>query len=170
VRQPAPLTFGRAPASLDREAAAENTDASAPPLVPECPEPAAGALAFVRCDGDRIELAHPVAFHPGRSIPPEPARRVLDRVAAIMREEKDILLVRVEAYSSRRAGASAEARRHEIAESQARADAVLTYLWRRGGISAERLEAVGYGDDPRFSGTKERWPVVLRILQRAKRP
>jgi hypothetical protein len=46
----------------------------------------------------------------------------------------------------------------------------LSYLWRRGGISAERLEAVGYGADERFSEQQERWPVVLRILQRARVP
>lgn len=168
VRQPSATTAELALPALEPAVAPENTEERAPLAKPECPEPDAGALAFVRCDGDRIELARPVAFHPGRSIPPEPARQVLDRVAAILREREDILLVRVEAYSSRRAGPSAEARRREIAESQARADAVLTYLWRRGGISAERLEAVGYGDDPRFLGRSERWPVVLRILQRAK--
>jgi len=124
----------------------------------------------VSCDASQIVLARPVAFHPGRSIPPEPARAALDRVVELLRERDDILLVRVEAYSSRRVGSSPDARRQEIAESQLRADAILGYLWRRGRISAERLEAVGYGADPRFEGHEQRWPVLLRILQRTRVP
>lgn len=132
----------------------------------ECRDPPSDELAHVSCDAERIVLARPVSFHPRRSIPPAPARAVLERVAALLRQRPDIQLVRVESYSSRPAGASAEARRREMAESQRRADAVLRFLWRRGGISAERLEAVGYGFDPRFQGAAERWPIVLRIVQR----
>jgi outer membrane protein OmpA-like peptidoglycan-associated protein len=114
-------------------------------------------------------VAHPVAFHPGRSIPPEPAKASLDAVAALLRAQRQILLVRIEAYGSHAAAKSAEAQRREIDASQSRADAVLEYLWRRRGISAERLEAVGYGSHPRFVGRAPRWHIVLRVMQRSEK-
>jgi hypothetical protein len=132
-------------------------------------EPPTEELAWLDCAGEWIELAHPVAFHPRRSIPPEPARSVLDAVAALLSQRRDVLLVRIEARGSRAAGNSAPALRRELDETQGRADAVLAYLWRRGGISAERLEAVGYGFDPRLAGAKERWNVAFRVVQRAEK-
>jgi outer membrane protein OmpA-like peptidoglycan-associated protein len=92
---------------------------------------------------------------------------VLDAVAALMRERQDILLVRIEAYAARDPGDSPTARRRELDETQRRADAVLAYLWRKRGISAERLEAVGHGSDRRIDGAA-RYLVVFRVVQRSE--
>ena len=127
-------------------------------------------LAAVSCDQRRILLERPIAFHPRRSIPPAPARAVLDHVAAILRRRSDLQLVRVEVHGASPDGASLEQRRREIDQAQARADAILLYLWRRGGISAERLEAVGFAGGDSNRRSKERFEVVLRIVQRKRVP
>lgn len=144
-----------------------STSAPHSPELAAC-EPVRNQYAAIECDSDQIVVTVPVSFHPGRSIPPEPAKSALDAVAELLRSRPEILLVRVEGWGSAAPGRSLAQRRREIDESQRRADAVLAYLWRRGKISAERLEAVGFGYDPRFAERDQRWPIVLRIMQRAR--
>jgi hypothetical protein len=166
-RGPEPrLDFAFAPAAREHPPRAQ----------PDVPEPGASApceprgerLAWLDCDGDWIEVAQPVSFHPRRSIPPEPARSVLDAVAALLNQRREILLVRIEAYGAEPPADSSIARRRELDESQRRADAVLDYLWRKKGISAERLEAVGYGFQPFVHGSETRWLVRFRVVQRTE--
>ncbi len=141
-------------------------DAEAPA---PCREEPRQELAHVSCDGTRIETAHPIELHPERPVPAEPSRGVLTRVAEILRSEPDILLVRIEVSVGDDVGGDAEQRRQALARAQRRADAIFGYLWHKQGISAERLEAVAYEHDPRRARGGERWPVVLRIVQRARR-
>ncbi len=147
------------------------TGSTAPDVLPQDAGPVCndalspGDLARLSCDGSRILVRGPIVAHPRRSQPAEPTRKVLTAVAEIMRQHPELLMLRVEVFSSKPA-ADAAAERRALSDTQARADAVFRYLWRRQKISAERLEPVGRGSVPRYAGAKERWPTLLRIVQR----
>lgn len=160
--------------------AAPAPSSPAAPAAPPAPEPEpipaapcddalAGALARVSCDGTRFVVAHPIELHPDRPAPAEPTRGVLHAVSEILDKSPDILFVRIEVSVGTDVGKDPEKRRAALAAAQRRADALLAYLWRKRGISAERLEAVAYEHDARRARSDAPWPVVLRIVQRAKR-
>ena len=162
-----------ASASVGSEASATsgNLDdrADAPALRESaCQDTLDDGLARLNCEGDRILLAHPLELRPDHVQPTGNTRRVLDAVAALLDERSDILLVRIEAYSSEPPSPDRSARRHQILESQRHADAVFHYLWKKRGISAERMEPVGYGWKPRLDERRTRWPVVIRVVQWAR--
>lgn len=113
-------------------------------------------------------MAGPINAPPKRAAPPRVTRHLLDAVAAILGARPDLQLLRIEAYSSHDPGSDVRAVRREIDESQARADAVFRYLWRLKKISPERLDPVGFGFRPAFRGAGQRWPIVLRVVQRAR--
>lgn len=159
IRAPVPGT-ARAPEPLPAPAPA--------PAPAECDDSLGGALARVSCDGTRVLVAHPVELHPDRPAPAEPTRAVLHAVSDLLQSQPEILFVCIEVYVGRDVGEDPEKRRAELAAAQRRADALLQYLWRKRGVSAERLEAVGYEHDARQSSGVP-WPVVLRIVQRARR-
>lgn len=138
------------------------------PAPAECDDSLGGALARVSCDGTRFLVAHPIELHPARPAPVEPTRGVLHAVSDLLQSEPEILFVRIEVYVGQDVGKDPERRRVALASAQRRADALLQYLWRKRGISAERLEAVAYEHDARQSSGVP-WPVVLRIVQRARR-
>ena len=116
---------------------------------------------------DRIHVAVALAFHPDRAQPPPPIKAALNRVAVLMRQHRELLMLRVEGYSSQ-PSTTARGRHREVVGSLRRAEAVFRYLHLYKGIDAERLDAVGYGYGgdaaPKVSG--ERWPIVLRIVHR----
>jgi hypothetical protein len=145
--------------------------ASAPEPSPAPPEPCddslAGRLARVSCSGERILVAHAIEMHPSRAVPKEPTRSVLGAVAELLRRRPDILFVRIEVHATEPVGSDAAQMRKQIADAQARADALFGYLWRRLHISAERLEAVGYPSEPGSAPSAQRFRVVLRVVQRA---
>jgi len=129
-----------------------------------CSDELGSELARVSCDRTKILVASRVDFHPQRPGPDAASKKVLERVAALLRERPEILLVRVEVYARKPFGKDAEQNRALLLEAQSRADALLQWLYRRQGISAERLEAAGY---PRKAdGGSEPFPVVFRIVQR----
>lgn len=159
---------------------AENVDALKTPVAtpqpapaPPSPPPAVdagapcsdafepGQLARLSCDGGRILVARAIVVHPRRSLPPPKVREVLAAVAELMRAHPELLMLRVEVFGSGPAK-DAEAERRALADTQARADAVFRYLWRREKISAERLEPVGRGNVASPTGNA----VVLRVVQR----
>ena len=140
-----------------------------PPGEP-CSDAPEGRIAYVGCDGDRVFVTRPLAFHPKRRAPPPPVSEALHSVAGLLGERQDILLLRIEVYSSADVGNDPRRARSEIDATQRRADALFRHLWRREGVWAERLEGVGYGAAARFVGSSVRWPVVLRIVQRAASP
>jgi len=127
-----------------------------------CPSAEEGR-AVVRCDPDRIVPAGPLLFHPDRPTPPAAQRATLDAVADLMHRRQEILLLRIE-VSSHRPAPDAARQRRAIQEAQRRADALFGYLWRRRGVSAERMEAVGLSA-PTQADTEGGWSTELRILQ-----
>ena len=146
-----------------------------PPLVAppseqhSCSDALGSELAKISCDRRRFVVAHPIELHPDRATPLSSTREVLQRVGEIMQEAGDVLLVRVEVASGSDPGRDPARRRAALASAQRRADALLQYLWRKRGVSAERLEAVAYEYDPRREAEGSAFPVVLRIVQRASR-
>lgn len=164
----APAVAAPSPSSApepDVAPAPEPPSAAAPA---ECDDSLGAALARVSCDGTRFLVAHPIELHPDRPAPVEPTRGVLHAVGDILQSQPELLLVRIEVYVGRDVGKDPEQRRVALSAAQRRADALLQYLWRKRGISAERLEAVAYEHDARQSSGVP-WPVVLRIVQRARR-
>jgi hypothetical protein len=171
------------PTTPPSTASAENIDAlktplpsapvasAVPMLLPQDAGPAcsdelaSGELARLSCDGSRILVRGAIVAHPRRSLPSKATRKVLSVVAKIMRAHPELLMLRVEVFSSQPA-TSAPAERRAIFDTQARADAMFRYLWRREKISAERLEPVGRGAVAPYVGAAERWPTLLRIVQR----
>jgi outer membrane protein OmpA-like peptidoglycan-associated protein len=135
---------------------------------PVCSDVLDGQLAELSCDRTRVLVAGPIVVPPKYVVPPREARRLLDAVARLLRAHPELQLLRIEAYSSHDPGSEAEPVRREIEASQARADAVFRYLWQHEKISPERLDAVGYGFEPAFAGASQRWPIMLRVVQRAR--
>lgn len=83
-----------------------------------------------------------------------------------MRAHRGWQMLRVEVYSSQDPGRNAQDVRREMLQTQARADAIFGYLFHKQKISAERMDAIGYGYDPRQARADVRWPVVLRLVHR----
>ncbi len=133
-----------------------------------CRDVLGGHLARVSCDRTRILLGGRIIAPPKRPAPPRATRRLLDAVAGLLRAHPGLQLLRIEAYSSHDPGGEKLHVRHEIEQSQARADAVFRYLWQKDRISPERLDPVGYGFRPAFRSAGQRWPIVLRVVQRAR--
>lgn len=159
-------------ASVSPPAAAPTATTAAPasPKTPPtaCTDPGRGTR--VACDATRILVDVPLAFHPKRALPPEPALTALRAVGALMRQRTDIQMLRIEAYSGKAVGNSTAARRRALKNAQARADAVFRYLWLKQRVSAERQEPVGYAAQTPDALGNERWPIVLRIVQRRNGP
>ncbi|MCC6897908.1 MAG: hypothetical protein IT377_02975 [Polyangiaceae bacterium] len=169
---PEPVSAARAapaPTPAPESPAPESPSPLAVTLPAACSDDLAGEPARVSCDASRFELAHPIVLHPDRPAPDEPTRGVLDRVGQLMAEHPEILLLRIEVGVGEDPGPDPAERRAALASAQRRADALLQYLWRRRGVSAERLEAVAYEHDPKRVLGRERFPVLLRIVQRAPR-
>lgn len=163
----APLPSPIAPV-VAPEPATSAPKADETPSPPEpCDDTLGGALARVSCDGSRFLVAQPIELHPDRPAPAEPTASVLRAVSDVLHERKDILLVRIEVHVGKDVGSDPEKRRVALFEAQKRADALLQYLWRKRGVSAERLEAVAY-ERARGASGKGAWPVVLRIVQYGK--
>ena len=95
---------------------------------------------------------------------------MLDAVAQLMHDEPGLLLVRIEVRPTAPVRDDPQSQRRQILAAQQRADAVLQYLWRKRGVSAERLEAVGYPFDPKRAPSSGAWHVSLRVVQRAPEP
>ncbi len=117
-----------------RRASPSPVTVAAPPAAAR-PCPPLAALARLSCDGQHIELAGPLDFHPRASPPPPAARATLAAVAQVLREHPEVLLLRVDVR--------APAARGGAVAAQARADAIFRWLWRRGGVDPERLHPLG---------------------------
>jgi hypothetical protein len=129
-----------------------------------CVDELGAELVRPSCDGQKILVKHPIELHPQRRMPLEPTKSTLAELGRLLREHTEILLVRIEVDAVGTLDSDPSERRHELDKAQARADALLEYLWRREGISPERLEALGV--TRRAEGGRTRWQVTLRIAQR----
>ena len=97
--------------------------------------------ARVAVTAERIEIEGSVFYETGNAIIKPESFPLLDEIAELLNDHPELTLVRIEGHTDSRGRASAN-----LTLSQARADSVLEYLV-RGGVSAERLTAVGYGED-----------------------
>ena len=156
---------------LEHEApGAKNEDTPVPESRSACKDSSPNELAAISCDGQQIVVKFPIKVYPNERKPGDQTPKVIAAVADLLRRHPEILLVRIEVRSARRASTDPAVRRAEQLEARARADIVLKELWRRHGVSAERLEAVGYGASGPIPGVPRNAAVVsLVIAQRARR-
>lgn len=164
--------LGDSGSGVEARPAAAATAADAVVEPPEAGLPCSDELGAERvrvsCDGTRFLVRDSIELHPARALPEEPTRSALAALTDLLDAHPEILLVRIEVYVGRAVGPRPDQRRAALAEAQRRADALFQYLWRKRGISAERLEAVGYEHEPKLTASNGRWPVILRIVQRAR--
>jgi outer membrane protein OmpA-like peptidoglycan-associated protein len=91
--------------------------------------------------GDRLQIMEKVYFRTGSHRIERRSNELLDQVAAVLNAHPEILRVRVEGHTDSRGN---DARNLRL--SQRRAQEVVRYLTRRGHVDADRLEAVGFGE------------------------
>ena len=117
-------------------------------------EPSAAELT-----GERIDIRDSVYFETNRDIIKAQSHPLLDDVAAILAAHPELKKIRIEGHTDSRGSDS-----YNLDLSQRRAEAVRAYLVAKG-ISADRLEAIGYGEtkpiDPRE--TAEAWEKNRRV-------
>ncbi|MEM9731439.1 MAG: OmpA family protein, partial [Myxococcota bacterium] len=111
-------------------------DEPGPPQNQGCPEEQRVAI-----EEGQIEILEKIYFEfdsakiQSRSFP------LLDNVAAVLNAHPEIALIRVEGHTDSR-GSDA----YNLRLSQRRAESVVRYLETKGGVSADRLEAEGFGE------------------------
>src|SRR5439155_18422038 len=88
---------------------------------------------------DRIEILDKVYFATGKARIEKRSNKLLDQVAQVLKAHPDLLQLEVQGHTDDQGSAKTN-----TALSQARAEAVASYL-RRRGVAAERLAARGYG-------------------------
>lgn len=99
------------------------------------------APARAKVTKEKIEILDKVFFDTAKATIKPASFSMLDDVAALLDANPDIKKVRVEGHTDTRGSA-----RTNLRLSQARADSVKAYIVGKG-IAAERLEAVGYGEE-----------------------
>lgn len=112
------------------------TEAGSPNTTPSqhgCPQ--------VKVSGSRIELLQRVEFSTGSADILQESHQILRDVARAIKTLPDTTRVRVEGHTDNRGGAALNK-----TLSQKRAESVVTWLTDEGGIAAQRLSAVGMGD------------------------
>ncbi len=122
------------------------------------------------CGSDLLRPQVPLAYNPRTTLPPAPIRAELDRIARAMQSEPSWQMLRVEVYATQDPGTDEVAKSRALIDTQARADAIFAYLYHRRRVSAERLDAVGYGYSPHVqpSSPAERYTVLLRLVHRTR--
>ncbi len=127
-----------------------------------CPEEGEG-LVQLTCDA--IIIADRIHFDTASDVIQPQSYRLIDQVASILQSVSYIHLVRIEGHTDDRGDDE-----YNLDLSQRRADSVLRYML-DAGISARRIEAVGYGEaDPVASndssgGRAENRRVEFTILE-----
>ncbi len=121
---------------------------------------------FVEVKEDRLEISQTILFVTGKATILEQSFPILSEVAAALRDRPE-LKIEIGGHTDSR---GSDAVNKKL--SQARADSVRKWLIDKGGIAADRLTAVGYGesvplvspDDTELKRAKNR-RVEFRILQ-----
>ena len=96
---------------------------------------------FVILSPDRLRVLDPITFTTSRTKIRRRSLRVLDNLAAVLVQHPELTRIRIAGHTDDRGGASLNKQL-----SRRRAEAVREYLVGRG-IAAERLEAVGHGEE-----------------------
>jgi outer membrane protein OmpA-like peptidoglycan-associated protein len=128
-----------------------------------CPDEGESA---VQLTGNRIVILEKVFFDTNRAVIKPQSNRVLEQVAAVMKANPEIRLLRVEGHTDSRGSDDAN-----LELSQRRAVAVKEFLVDRG-VAAERLSARGYGeshpiaDNDTRAGRAENRRVEFHIIER----
>lgn len=94
-----------------------------------------------RLVGSQIEISDSVYFESGSATIKSESLPLLDEVAQVLKSHAELTKIRIEGHTDSRGGAQGN---KDL--SQERAGAVLDYLVSQG-IAAERLEAIGYGEE-----------------------
>ncbi len=138
-----------------------------PDVAPNQPKAAAPAPKLVEVTAEGIQILQRVEFENNKSkIKGKQSFAVLDAVVAVLKSNPGIKLVEVQGHTDNK-GVAANNKKL----SQERAEAVKKYLVGKG-IAAERLTAVGYGDEQPVADNKTdkgratNRRVEFKILQR----
>lgn len=89
---------------------------------------------------DHIDIKEKIQFRPNEAVIDPVSDPLLDEIAAVIKENPQIELLRIEGHASSEGDPVANEKL-----SDARAQAVRQHLIDRGGVKAESLEAKGYG-------------------------
>jgi outer membrane protein OmpA-like peptidoglycan-associated protein len=160
------------PLNMDRDGdgIVDEKDACPEEKGPADPDPQKnGCPKDVRVTEGEIVILQQVEFDTGKATIRPVSNPLLDTVAGVLREHPEIMLVEVQGHTDNRGAAEVN-----TALSQARADAVMAALIKRG-IAAHRLVAKGYGPTkPVFSnittiGRQKNRRVEFHILDKRKK-
>ena len=99
-------------------------------------EPSKAELA-----GEKIEIKDSVYYETSKAIIKPESFALLDEVAEILKEHPELTKIRIEGHTDSRGDNAANKKL-----SQERATSVMKYLTEKG-IAADRLEAIGYGEE-----------------------
>jgi outer membrane protein OmpA-like peptidoglycan-associated protein len=102
--------------------------------------PVAEGEPLVEIETERLSLKDAIHFDTGKDTIKRESYRVLDEVAELLREHREMKRIRVEGHTDNVGGAT-----YNKELSERRAASVVRYLVEKGGIARERLEARGYG-------------------------
>ncbi len=111
----------------------------APIIIPDPPAPEPEAPVLAKIENDRILILEPVHFATDKSIIRPESEPLLQQVTAIIQDNPQLTLIRIEGHTDSKGSA-----RYNQRLSQARAASVRAYLLERG-VAAERLQAEGFG-------------------------
>lgn len=142
-----------------------------PPPPPPAPEPEPEPKPeepppSVAIAGDQIELDRTIQFQNGKAVLVEDSRALLDDVAKLLKEHKELVRIRIDGHTDSTGKDRANKRL-----SEKRANAVKQYLI-KAGISKKRLVAKGFGeakpvaDNDTEEGRFKNRRVDLTILKR----
>jgi outer membrane protein OmpA-like peptidoglycan-associated protein len=89
---------------------------------------------------ERLEILDKIYFDTNKTTIKKQSYPLLDEIARVLRDNPDILMVRVEGHTDSRGKDTSN-----LKLSDGRAKAVQAYLV-KAGVSAERLSAIGFGE------------------------
>lgn len=168
VRECVAVAVVEAPAPPEPEPVAPKPPEPEPAPAPE-PEPEpkpAEPPPSVAITGDQIALDRTIQFKNGKAVLVEDSRALLDDVAKLLKEHKELVRIRIDGYTD----STGKARTNKRL-SEKRANAVKQYLI-KAGINKKRLVAKGFGaakpvaDNDTAEGRFKNRRVELTILKR----
>jgi outer membrane protein OmpA-like peptidoglycan-associated protein len=101
-----------------------------------------GCPSLARIEGKQIRISEQVRFKTGKADIEAASDKLLNDVAAILKDNPEIETIRIEGHTDNKGAKGA----NQVL-SQKRAEAVKTWLVKKGGIDAKRMTAKGFGQD-----------------------